>query len=96
MASATMAYQISFCAKSKEGRARTPVSLAMRMRSSHVARRRWHNSRFASWVPGPPGAFANAVAVDVGDGQLRSGVGAVLADDHAHALGPATLPVGRA
>ena len=34
------------------------------------------------------GERGDAVPVDVGDGQLRAGVGSFLAHDHAHALGP--------
>jgi len=41
---------------------------------------------------GVRGERGDPVPVDVGDGQLRAGVGAFLADDHAHALGP-TLQV---
>ena len=88
-----MAHQIWFWAKSKSGGARSPVSLAMRIRSSQRARRRWRISRSASWVEGPPVRVfvANAVIrcpTTRGDGQLRAGVRAFLAGDHAHALGP--------
>lgn len=90
-----MAHQIWFWAKSKSGGARSPVSLAMRIRSSQRARRRWRISRSASWVPGPPVRVfvANAVIrcpTTRGDGQLRAGVGAFVAGDRAHALGPTT------
>jgi len=51
-ASATMAHQIRFWAK-PSGRFISPVSLAIRIRSSARARRRWRSSKSASWVPGP-------------------------------------------
>lgn len=45
-ASATIANQISFCAKPCKGRFVRPVSLAVLIRSSQRARRRCRNSRF--------------------------------------------------
>jgi hypothetical protein len=43
------AHQTWFCANPFRGRFRSPVSFAPRMRSSHLARRRWRSSRSASW-----------------------------------------------
>ena len=84
------------CAQSGGGTSRRPGAggaFAMRIRSSQRARRRWRISRSGSWVPGPPVGVLVANAVmrwpsTSGDGQLRAGVGAFFADDHAHALGP--------
>ena len=84
-----MAHQIWFWAKSCSGRFVSPVSLALRMRSSQRARRRCRSSRSASW----PRAVlvANAVTrmpVEVGDAQLRAGVRSFLAHDHPHPRRP--------
>ena len=76
-----------------EGRFIKPGSFEIRIRSSARARRRWRSSRSGSCVSGPPvlvlvANAADPVPVDVGDPQLRGGVGSFLADDHPHPRWP--------
>ena len=84
-ARATISHQSWFWAKPFSGRFRSPVSFALRIRSSHRARRRCRSSRSASWpLPGVGGEGGEAVPVDVGEPQLRAGVRPLLADDDPH------------
>ena len=88
-ASATMAHQISFWAKSCSGRLASPVSFAQRIRSSARARRRCRNSRSASCPAGVGDECGDPVPVEVGDRQLRAGVRTFAADDQPHPGRPA-------
>ena len=81
--------QTALWSKSRKGRLSRPVCLAARMRSSALARARCRrSSSTASPVEVGQGG-QEAVAVVVGEGQLRAGVRALAAHDHARALGPA-------
>jgi hypothetical protein len=71
---ATSSHQIWFCAKPCSGRFRRPVSFAQRMRSSHLARRRWRSSRSASCpVLASAAKQGDPVPADVGEPQLGAG-----------------------
>ena len=78
--------------KITEGRLRSPVSLATRMRSSARARRRCRSSRSASWrrSGGVGGERGQPVAVAVGEPQLCAGMWAVPC-----ARSPASRPASR-
>lgn len=91
-ASITMAVQILFWPKPCRGRLARPVSLAMRMRSSHrlvcggAARGRAVGSCPAGTGVGRE--RGDPVAVDVLEPQLRARVRTFLAHDDAHPVGP--------
>ena len=85
VASMTTATQIWFCEKSCRGRFFSPVSFALRMRSSQRARRRCRSSRSGELPTfGVGGERGEPVAVGVGEPQLGAGVWSFGADDDPH------------
>ena len=89
-ASIAISSQTWLAAASWNGRLRSPVSLAARMRSSTRAWRRWRSSR---WRPASVAAAAgekpgDPVPVGVGEPQLRARMGAFLAQDQPGAVRP--------
>ena len=83
-ASRTISSQTWLWSKSRNGRLRSPVSLSLRMWSSTRARPRWWRSSVGDVGLGLVGQDRlEAVPVVVGERELRAGVRALAADDHA-------------